>query len=400
MFPLRKQELGANVGLLQSKTRGSELENQQKLTQIQEHKDQITAFRQGYDKGMLKVREQDPLLWSNIQKTQAEAQNNIGQAALHHAQTKAQEVAYYNAAASNVFDAVSDAAKAAAVGGNKAGQAVLDNHRKIMGSSADMLPKVYDDSTLAGYTGLGLAAKQAIADKAAKGLMTPTQKEDVREAELVAKQEAGTLSKSEELQLKRVQERQGSRARGLTNSPTALAIGQADADSLKAVQKANMALPQQIDNITQAEKALARTPDIYLNPFVGMTGLAKINPDAQVLLSNLNSLTLKVKESMNMGSQGFTDKDREFVSSVVGNLSNYKGTLKDLLEQSKSFVLHAQANNWITENNIQKKVPESYDQWIKDHPAPEVQVEVNGQRGTVPADKLNQIIKDKKAKVL
>lgn len=184
-------------------------------------------------------------------------------------------------------------------------------------------------------------------------------------------------------------------------NPTDTAIAQGDTVKLKEVQARAGSYQETQGAIDKARIALDKTPNILLGPIQGFLGIAKLNPDAQVVISNMNKMTLAEKNRQNMGSQGFTDKDRQYVEGINGNVSNFKGSLKELLDQTESFMTHAKQQDWLTEYNIRKTGSDQAEQWLQDNPEPMVKVQLpNGKVGSVPVRQRDALIKETKAKVI
>jgi hypothetical protein len=125
---------------------------------------------------------------------------------------------------------------------------------------------------------------------------------------------------------------------------------QGNANSLLSKLKDNSVKSQQalnvIDNAKQDLVKLKESVGNVTGPVSGLF-LDKTNVDAQNLAASLNTLVSFAKEAFNYGGNGFTDKDREFLAKQTGDLTNYDGSLEELLNRTESMYQGAVVSNWI-----------------------------------------------------
>ena len=281
----------------------------------------------------------------------------------------------------------------------------IANGAKIIGPQAEAVfknvaPNGFDQNTAIAFQVMGAGAHARLLDaQASKAQPSDTAK---RIAETNAlRQQAGQAPLSPQEQANISQEALTNSVKSKIPNATDTAIAAADTAKLKTIQERKDTYTQTEAAVVGAKESLVNTPGMLLNPVADFVGLAKTNPNAQALIANLNRLTLLAKTQFNMGSQGFTDADREFVKSMVGGVGNYKGTLNQLLDQAQSFATRMKQQDWLQEYNIQKKGSDGGQQFIADNPEPLVKVKLpDGKTGTVPVTKLEGFIKETKGKVL
>lgn len=129
-------------------------------------------------------------------------------------------------------------------------------------------------------------------------------------------------------------------------------------------------------SLTDAQKQVADLPEGFTGPITGLWN-KYTKPQAQILESTLNSITLQAKDLYNLGSgQGFSDADREFLKEISGGLKNYKGSLGAILEHMQKLTSQVSNNSWLTQNDfIQNTSPKRYEQWKAQNPEPSVNVQ-------------------------
>lgn len=280
-----------------------------------------------------------------------------------------------------------------------------EEKQKIFGMAMGMLPepiqKIMTDKGMNEYNDQNAAAAMQLATEEranwvlqhAKDLKPSSKMQNARRiAELKAGISSGTATNEDRDELQSLQ--QQTTPPKLVNNPTDIAIAKSEEENLKKINDRKQGYQQVTMAADGALQALEKTPETVLNPVSSFFKAGKLNPNAQVLESFLNRLTLISKGQYNMGSQGFTDADRKFVQAINGDLSNYKGTLKELLETSKSFSEHAAQQDWLTEYSIQKKGSDQGQSWLQDNPEPSATIIYKNQVGQVPMTRLNEYIKN------
>lgn len=386
LFPLKQQAAQQEVAS------GAIDLSEKQAAQSQAQKIRDTAFKSS-DDYFQKLLQIDPVKAYAFKKGTTDIENTLADVALKQANTKKE--------AQNVVGATSIALANIADSAHQADASKPGSGAQVY----KMLFSQLEPGTQKNLTEVGLgewndntnvilhiqgqkAAADAAEANAKKGASSQV-KTASEMARIKLAQQAGTATEQDNQTLAQLEaDKKASNARG---NPTDIAIGQADAENLKKIQAANKAIPRTLEAVNNAEAELTKIPGQLLNPLMGATGLSRLSPNVQVLVSNLNKLTLANKESFNMGSQGFTDADRKFVSDITGNLSNYKGTLKELLAQSKSVAQHMAIEGWINESEIQQKSSDQGQQWMKNNPEPTAQIkDKDGQVWDIPASKLRE----------
>lgn len=144
LFPLQKADLEAST--------------QAKQMQLKAALNQTQAFAQSFDKGMQYLQQADPKTFVDIQKTQADTQNALAQAAEHMGNTKKQSLDIYNAQAI----AVGSLAASAATGKTpEEKQAMYDQGRKFLPETVQaLIPATFNQGTHLGLLKLGNDAQQ------------------------------------------------------------------------------------------------------------------------------------------------------------------------------------------------------------------------------------------------
>jgi hypothetical protein len=162
---------------------------------------------------------------------------------------------------------------------------------------------------------------------------------------------------------------------------------QGDANSivnkLRDSREANQTL---INTATQSLEILEKINPGYAGPIANV--LSPTNEEAQKFKGLQADLTLFLKEAKNMGSQGFTDKDREFLAQIPGDLSQYKGSIKFLLERLRSVAQASNAIKWRREYEYTRQGdPQLVEQFLQQYPEPIyiVKEESSGETAEIPA---------------
>lgn len=177
------------------------------------------------------------------------------------------------------------------------------------------------------------------------------------------------------------------------------------AQQVTKIQEDNGAVDEKLYHINKSLQAIAAGGADMAGPITNWIGLANKSPAAQELESHLNALTLSEKNIQNMGSQGFTDRDREFLQVTQGNLGQYKGTIQNILQDAQKYAEHKKVYNWIKLNELmsQSNKPGRYEEWKQNNPEPKIPlIRSDGVKGDVPASELKQVMnqKDKDGKPL
>jgi hypothetical protein len=288
---------------------------------------------------------------------------------------------------------------------NQIYQQALEPVRKNQPDTLSMFPEKLEPTTALNTIYIGQQAQAAIARKnLGKDKTAPSDTtkriQEINDTRVAAGKDPLSAEETLDVQNKALS-KSVEPSQKMVNNPYDTADAKSGGANMTKIDERSVAYDQTDMAIAGAQKALEKTPGALLNPITGLLGLAKLDKNAQVLVSNLNRLTLLAKTQYNMGSQGFTDADREFVKAINGDVSNYKGTLKELLEQTKSFTEHARQQDWLQKYEFKKKTSDGGEGFLKDHPEPMVRVQLpNGKSGTVPIRQLDKFIKDTKSKVL
>lgn len=140
--------------------------------------------------------------------------------------------------------------------------------------------------------------------------------------------------------------------------------------------------------VSDAKGALEKVPSAALGPIANLKNLNSADPNVQVLRSSLNALALQAKELYKLGSgQGFTDADRDFLTMIVGNPGQYKGSIKTILNKMDELSDRVITQNWNRENGIRKRSGgDDYKQWLESNPKPGSK-EAKAQIGSSSAEK-------------
>ena len=156
----------------------------------------------------------------------------------------------------------------------------------------------------------------------------------------------------------------------MVNSPLDQNLGEQDAKIAKDASDTRASMTQFKATASEAQKALEKTPALALGPVASVLNVQNASPEVQVLRSSLNALALQAKELYKLGSgQGFTDADRDFLTMIVGNPGQYKGSVKTILNKMQELSDRVTKQNWNRENGIRKSST-NYDQWLEANPDP------------------------------
>lgn len=170
-------------------------------------------------------------------------------------------------------------------------------------------------------------------------------------------------------------------------------IAEQDAAKLKPISERNASRNDVNLQVDDAKTAISKVPGALQGPIKGV--LAQLTPEGQTAIGKLNGVVLAYKNVLNLGSQGFTDADREFLRKVVGGVENFQGSTQDLLDGLKKLNEHGARYDWLQESQVRKKGnQEDYQQWLADNPEPNAVVQTPDGQFNVPVSKLDVMKKD------
>lgn len=364
MFPsqLQQSQQAAQTGAIDLE---SKQQSRRDVAQARE------AFNKSWDQGMSVMKKNDPAGYLALMQSQATYDKTLAETSDKMADTRIKANVAYTSMAATGADLAQHAAAAEKTNPGS-GQKVYEQGLKMLPPAlASSYPAQYNEETHLVLTKTGMDAQFKMADETAGKSLSSNQKDDKREAQLVEKQKAGTLNNSEQLELTRIQQRGDARARGMTGNPYDKMIIENDGKKLEALDKNDMAVDEAIQANKEALGYLAKTPAILLNPVANFVGLSNLDQKAQLLRAKLNDRVLTYKNIKDMGSQGFTNSDRQYVEMAKGGMGNYKGTLEEMLKADTKLQEHTKAANWLKKSEIYRKSSQ-YDQWVANNPEPEV----------------------------
>jgi len=156
-------------------------------------------------------------------------------------------------------------------------------------------------------------------------------------------------------------------------------LGKSQAQAVVDADKQLVTLKDANRDLQDTYNELMRTPEDLLGPVDGILS-HYTSKQAQILEGKLNNVTLALKNQLNLGSQGFTDSDRKFLTEVSGSLKNYKGSTKELLSYLINANRNAQASQWLLQDKYMKQSA-NYDNWKQNNPAPMVQIQRKDDKG-------------------
>lgn len=150
-------------------------------------------------------------------------------------------------------------------------------------------------------------------------------------------------------------------------------IYEKDADNMAEASKTRQTMPLMRMDIQYALKQLPNVSDFSVGPIPKALGLDKLSPQAQKLIQPLNGIALQLKEYYKLGSgQGFTDKDRDFLTEIAGNTGFYKYPLQDILSRLNNISVAAEYNAWGKEEEVRAGGNKNdYQRWLARNPKPQ-----------------------------
>lgn len=161
--------------------------------------------------------------------------------------------------------------------------------------------------------------------------------------------------------------------------------------------KAGKMLDVQLDGTL---KKLEEVPESQMGLMANVTGLNTMMPEFQEFDQGVQDIALSVKDTRYKlgGGQGFSDKDAERLTSIAkGGIYAYKGTAKNAILYLKKLNKVNQAFEYMNVYNKRKGNP-GFEQWKESTPIPYVPMKVGEQLVEVPADQVDAIIREQKAK--
>lgn len=168
-------------------------------------------------------------------------------------------------------------------------------------------------------------------------------------------------------------------------------VAQEEAKMLPDIRQSRSDIDDQVAALDETLASLEKTPEQLLGPVQKWFGIASLTKEGQVLTGKVNKLVLKDKNAEKMGSQGYTDKDRQIQETIVGGLNNYKGSMKELMEYAKRLAEIKRAGAWLRENEVMEGT-DGYDKWLNNNPEPSVKIIYNGKVGNVKASRAKAYI--------
>lgn len=381
----------------------AEAKGEQALLKLQADRKIAEAANLGFKEQLEIIRKNDLLLYSKINAEQSLANERQAKAAEHLATAGTKMVDYkYNISSTEGEMASQQIAAEQQQPG--AGQKVLDMQLQNI---PDGLRKQYNQKFDMG-TALALVKNGQEAQitylKQQEAKATKEVSPELRRATEFAKLENNPNRTPDEETIYRElkEERAANNQKNVVSGPLDTELGKQNA---KVVSDASTkyADTQNIRNgLAETKRKLKDVPEYVMNPAMGWTGLQKLNPEFQKYNQTVQNTTLAIKDALYKlgGGQGFSNKDAERLEDIArGGIGAYKGTAEEAIDFLDRMLTASQGIEYVKMDKIMKQSSQ-YEQWKQSNPEPEVNIVLpNGTRGSVPATKLDQIIKDKKAQV-
>ena len=354
--------------------------------------DGIKALRDNAQQGLAAALEEqrkvDPIGAMKTEQQYAETRNAQGIAAKSLAEGGTAQLEYIDrirmSAANEVNKSVAYATdpQTKQIDWNKADAIYQQSIAPIIKSAPDMrdsYPQKLDASSYALATTDGIISSTNYAEKQIQKSGTESQKDTQREINLSNKEKIGSITANEQLELSRIRERQGSRARGQTNNPLTSELAKQDAKAAGDASTLRGNMETMHVDAQDVLKQLPNVPEVAVGPIQKGMGLDKLSPEAQKIVGPLNAMALQLKEYYKLGSgQGFTDADRDFLTEIAGNTGFYKYPLQTIVERMDKIAGSARYNAWKKENGIRKRdSAENYQSWLESNPEPAKEWEPN-----------------------